>query len=495
MSGFQPKGIKTRTQRAFRPNNAPSTPRRKTFINRLVEVLEINPQKDGGGDLFVKESTEMGERFYRVKIAKATLERNQKKDQENPAKAAQREWTGCFIDDKMVQHIEVGSFVTLENSYYAGAKQKEGDKEVNQLETSWIHTAPEKARRCIATADSYNGRVTSYQEYNRVTPDLFNEESMNKVVEKLNANIKLYNEDVRVPNIGVRFVASRVIEDPKNPEGKKLQYFDTSDTIDWISGEEKGKGAPLDSKTFIDLVYQYIDYILGSEDGSSPALFPDIPEEEIKLTVALYDNYLASQKSQSMIIDDTKQFTATYRMTQTPMRNAQGDDYRLGKNIGATGVLYVSDNKYDKKLKTEVERNLATRFFADSIMGNVISFLETEDGLRYTPHPSLLPLREEQASDTTAAAAAGASKTESAPLKEKTESLATPPQNTTSQLSMPQTVNDPFSEDLSDSDPFGAFGDNTDENVKSDDDSEKEENSEEEHHEEEKVSTRGRRSI
>ena len=49
MSGFQPTGIKTRTQRAFRTNTSPSTPRRKTFINRLVEVLEINPQKDVDG--------------------------------------------------------------------------------------------------------------------------------------------------------------------------------------------------------------------------------------------------------------------------------------------------------------------------------------------------------------------------------------------------------------------------------------------------------------
>lgn len=493
MSGFQPTGIKTRTQRAFRTNTSPSTPRRKTFINRLVEVLELNPQKDGAGDLLVKESTEIGERFYRVKIAKTALERNQKKDAENPAKASQREWSGCYIDDKMAQHISVGAFVTLEMSSYSGPKQKEGEREVNQLETTWIHTAPEKARRCIATADSYNGRVTSYQEYARVTPDLFNEESMNKVVEKLNANIKLYNEGVRVPNIGVRFIASRVIADPKNPEGKKLQFFETSDTIDWISGEEKGTGAPLDSKTFIDLVYQFIDYILGPEDKSSPPLFPEIPEEEIKLTVAVYENYLASQKSQSMIIDDTKQFTATYRMTQTPMRNSQGDDYRLGKNLGATGVLYISDNKYDKKLKTEVERNLATRFFADSIMGNVISFLETEDGLRYTPHSALLPLREDQPSDNSSSSAAA--KTDTAPAKEKTESLATPPQTPAAQLSMPSNGVDPFAITEGE-DPFNAFENNEEQKVDDDNaDSSDTTETEDEHKEEEKTSTRTRRSF
>ena len=49
-------------------------------------IEQINPQKDGAGDLLVKESTELGERFYRVKIAKNALERNQKKDAENPAK-------------------------------------------------------------------------------------------------------------------------------------------------------------------------------------------------------------------------------------------------------------------------------------------------------------------------------------------------------------------------------------------------------------------------
>lgn len=488
MSGFQPTGIKTRTQRAFRSNTTQSTPRRKTFINRLVEVLELNPQKDGAGDLLVKESTELGDRFYRVKIAKAALERNQKKDEANPAKASQREWSGCYIDDKMAQHIEVGSFVTLEMSTYSGPKQKEGEREVNQLETTWIHTAPEKAVRCIATADSYNGRVTSYQKYERITPDLFNEDSMNKVVEKLNANIKLYNEGVRVPNIGVRFIASRVIDDPKNPDGKKLQYIETSDTIDWISGEEKGTGAPLDSKTFIDLVYQFIDYILGPEDKSSPPLFPEIPEDEIKLTVAVYENYLASQKSQSMIIDDTKQFTATYRMTQTPMRNSQSDDYRLGKNLGATGVLYISDNKYDKKLKTEVERNLATRFFADSIMGNVISFLETEDGLRYTPHPALLPLREDQPNDN--AAQNSTAKTASAPVKETTESLAPPPQGA-AQLSMPSTSVDPFAMSGSDEDPFNAFG--TEEDKEESDVEDAGNEAEEEEHKEEKTTGRGGR--
>lgn len=488
MSGFQPTGIKTRTQRAFRSNTTQSTPRRKTFINRLVEVLELNPQKDGAGDLLVKESTELGDRFYRVKIAKAALERNQKKDEANPAKASQREWSGCYIDDKMAQHIEVGSFVTLEMSTYSGPKQKEGEREVNQLETTWIHTAPEKAVRCIATADSYNGRVTSYQKYERITPDLFNEDSMNKVVEKLNANIKLYNEGVRVPNIGVRFIASRVIDDPKNPDGKKLQYIETSDTIDWISGEEKGTGAPLDSKTFIDLVYQFIDYILGPEDKSSPPLFPEIPEDEIKLTVAVYENYLASQKSQSMIIDDTKQFTATYRMTQTPMRNSQSDDYRLGKNLGATGVLYISDNKYDKKLKTEVERNLATRFFADSIMGNVISFLETEDGLRYTPHPALLPLREDQPNDN--AAQNSTAKTASAPVKETTESLAPPPQGA-AQLSMPSSSVDPFAMSGSDEDPFNAFG--TEEDKEESDVEDAGNEAEEEEHKEEKTTGRGGR--
>lgn len=453
MSGFQPKNIKTRTQRAFVTKRESSGPKRKVFINRLVELLEINPQKDGDGDLLVKENSVLGERFYRVKISPAALERNHKKDEANPAKAGQREWAGCYIDDKMAANIEVGQSLNLEMSYFAGAKQKEGEREVNQLETSWIHTAPEKAKRCIATADSWNGRVSTYQVYEDYTLDLFNEDEMNEVVKKLNENINLYNEGIKVPNIGVRFIASRIVEDPKNPEGKKLQYIDTSDPIDWIASEEKGKGSPLDSQTFIDLVYQYIDYILGPEDESSPPLYPEIPVDEIRLTVGIYENILASTKSLSMIIDDTKQFTAPYRMTQTPMKNSQSDDYHLGRNLGATGVLYISDNKYDKKNKVEIERNLATRFFADSIMGNVISFLKTKDGLRYMPHAALLPLRDDQPNGETSTA--GAAKTESKPAQQRTESLATPPaqqESASSQLSMPVGGKDPFAEGFGDDD-------------------------------------------
>lgn len=463
MSSFKPQGIKTRTQQAFRKDTQQSGPRRKTLINRLVEVLELHPKNDGDGELLVKGTGDNSEDYYRVRIAKASLERNHKKDQENPAKASQREWAGCFIDEKMKSHINVGDIITLEKSYFAGQKQKEDGREVGQLETPWIHTAPEKARRGVFTCDSWNGRASSFQEYELVTANLLDEAEVQNVIKMLNDNTVKYNEGIRVPNIGVRFIVSRIIDNPKKPGEKILQYIETSDPIDWISSEE-GKGAPLDSKTFTDIVYQFIDYVLGAEDGSTPPLFSDIPEEELVLSVAVYRNYLASPKSTSMIIDDTKTFTDLYRMTQTPIRNSQNDDYRLGKNLAATGVLYISDDKYDKKLKEEVERNLATRLFADSIMGNVVSFLKTSEGMKYTPHPALMPLRDDQ--PTSDNANAGGAQAASAPAAQKTESLAQPPQASAPQLTMPEGGKDPFADDDAFNDDDSVFSmDSSDESA------------------------------
>lgn len=462
MAGFTSKSVKTRTQRAYRDaGSSQNANRRQATINRLVEVLSISPSQDGQGTVLVKDKnvTTGADIYFNVRVSSEAIKNQKARDQAAPEAVSEREWIGSYIDDKFAKRIEVGGKIILENSLMSGQKYKEGDKEIIPVEASWIHNVTEPAEdktfKSIVTAEAYQSRLRSLQCWRPTAVSAADRDGIKALVESMNEVIEKRNEGVLVPNIGVRF--RTLIVNPADPES--YQVKDSSTPFDYVVGEaEDDKGHPLDGESFVSLVNEYVEYILGPEGKPEEGKFYEegLKEEQISIEVMSYVNYFASPKSKSMQVREDLKNSANFRLANTPIKNAIDDETpSLGKNLAFTGVMMLSGDKYDKKTKTETPRYLAVRFFPDGISGNVLSFVRAFDGKKCVPHEVLQVPRREKAEGQGVAGAASESAASSIQKPAAEETTLSAPQGQDTGDS--EGFGSGFDIDFG-SDDFGAFG-------------------------------------
>lgn len=475
MAGFTSKSVKTRTQRAFRDAGTnQNANRRQSIINRLVDVLEVHPSADGKGTVLVKDKNpDTGAEFvFKVRVSDETIKGQKARDQAKPEAVTEREWIGSYVDEKFAKRIEVGGKIILENSVITGQKYKEGDKEILPVDANWIHNVTEPAEdktfKAIVTAEAYDHRLRSLQCWRTTAVSAADAEGIKALVESMNEVIEKRNEGVLVPNIGVRF--RTLIANPAD-NGETYQVKDSSTPFDYVVGEEEGdKGHPLDGESFVSLVNEYVEYILGPQDQPEEGKFyaEGLKEEDIIIEVMSYVNYFASPKSKSMQVREDLERSANYRLANTPIKNAIDDERpSLGKNLAYTGVMMLSGDKYDKKTKTETPRYLAVRFFPDSISGNILSFVRAFDGKKCVPHEALqVPRREKVEGQGVAGAASSSDSTVHQSAQKEEAALSAP-------LSQPDSndsgsFQDGFADLGFDEGDFASFGAETPEETKED---------------------------
>lgn len=403
---FNPQGVSF--PQMFKKQQSGNSNFRQTPTDKLVEVVSITGGENGQGSMVVLERNErFGVRRCHVKISHKTQERM--KNSSGYKNTSSRGWSGNVIDSHMEQEIPVGSVLVLEACLSTGPKKVVNGEETYFFETNWVHKvsdpSPEKTFSGIFTISTYKENVVAVQHWReKALPiDLSGENADNSQLEALaddlDVIVKAKNDGDFLPNIGVQFYTA--VPSKTGADGKVEEYttIDTSPPFDWVPGktDENGvkiEGHPLTGDRFIELIGGYRNYIFGDAESG---IKPKFSNEELKdaiLEVQVYTNITASQKSQSMIVSEERKGAPLYRMSHTPTKYAQDDQgYVTTKNWAVFGILTISSDKAEVNMKTRqtvfTRRDLATRLFANGVMGNVLSFVRTSDGTKKVPHENL----------------------------------------------------------------------------------------------------------
>lgn len=399
---FSPQGISL--PQIFRKQQSNNN-FRQTPTDKLVEVVSISGGENGQGHMVVLERNERyGVRRCHVKISSKTQERMKNSTYTG---TSTRGWSGNVIDSKMEKEIPAESVLILEACISTGPKKVVNGEETYFFETNWVHKvadpSPEKTFTGIFTISTYKENVVAVQHWRekalRINFDGDNS-AIETLADELDVIVKAKSEGEYVPNIGVQFYAA--VPSKYSEDGSKVEEYtaiDTSPPFDWIPAKtapdgSKIEGHPLTGDMFIELIEGYRTYIFGNSDTGAK---PKFSQEELKdaiLEIQVYTNITAAPRSQSMVISEERKGAPLYRMSHTPTKYAQDDQgYVTNKNWAVFGILTISRDQAEVNMKTRqtvfTRRDLATRLFANGIMGNVLSFVRTSDGIKKVPHENL----------------------------------------------------------------------------------------------------------
>lgn len=394
MAGFNPKGVSL--PQLFRKNQTNNSTYKQTPKDRLAEVISVETDIGDNGKLMIVEHNEEGPRRYQVTIANSTRERlKNDPNSKNPT----RKWSGGCIDEKFAKEITAGTMIILERCLSTGPKKTVNGEDIYFIETNWIRKAPMKAFPGIFTISSFRGRVSSVQSWEKKAISFDDTEKLSALADELDSLLEKRNNGEFLPSIGVQMYA--MLPDQRDADGKIIDYVvvDTTPPFDWQSGEQNpdgttAKGHPLSGDKLEQLIQGYQDYLLGNEEEGIPAKFDAETQKDLKIELQQYTNYNASTISPELEIPENRQFHPLYRMSHTPSKYAMDDTgYVTNKNWAVSGILTLTNDKVETDMKTRQtifqNRDIANRLFANGIMGNVLSFVRTADGMKKKPHNDL----------------------------------------------------------------------------------------------------------
>lgn len=340
-----------------------------------------------------------------------------------------RKWSGNIIDDKMRQHVPVGSWVALERTSVE-RKFKEGDAEGYVVKANYINRlepSPDKSMRAVFTISAKDNRVFQVQVWDRQTINYTDDASVNALAAKMDAiasnwkageetresNKKASEEGravvpfTREPGIGVQFRAISPTGE-KDRAGKTIyQMIDCTPPIDWIGETEDGAGNTIAAhpvtgeqmRTFLD---QYDQYLMDRFPSKEQATLPDgtpnpkYKEEFADLTVEImvFRTYWTSKMSQSLVIRGER--SPLHRMVSRPTLcslDEPGEDNPplSEKNWAVDGIVALSADKpvMVNGAAAIDRRQFVQGLYTNAFMNNVHALVRSSDGLTVKPHPHL----------------------------------------------------------------------------------------------------------
>lgn len=407
------------------------------------------------GVIFITEGDTGNKIEARIKSNKAPSARGSSNPQ-----AAATNMSGNIIDQRMQEHIPVGSPVALE-SCETEKKISKPDGDVYIMQCGWVSSppdpAPNKSFTSTLTINQHEGRVVSVQSWKHtvfdavegqkpwenqkgywsIDPSSENGEKdielLGKAMDQINA---AYANSERVIGLGVQF--STLVQNGTDRDGKpSYEAVDLSPPFDWIRAERDGdgniikSGHPLTSEYLEQYLEGYLDYVYGSQDQSDENAEPGLvalgvieENKEIKVEAVVYRALQGAPMSDRLELRNER--TPLYRLSNVMTKFGQQDENSyVGKNWGFDGICFLTSDEAPKNRGDQWKaRNLVTRLLTNGYNAHVRSMVPASDGGSVRVHPALDRVRENRADAAPAqTGGAPAQNRASAPAQDFTPSL------------------------------------------------------------------------
>lgn len=317
---------------------------------------------------------------------------------------------GGMIDDRMAQNVEVGDTVIVDGCI---TEKNNKDTGVSHMVCNWIthDKAPEKSRRTIITAQSWDNRVRSFQSYEETERNInpATEEGAEYIREletKMNDILAAYKNGERSFTYGVKFHAMTKTGEVDGVN--QYQVIDRTPPFDWISAKKDADGniieggEPMSGDKMVEYLEGYLDYIYGSPDQSAPNAEKGLvgngvlpAGSEIIVEVMVYRAYTAAPLSLNMELGNPK--SPLYNMCNKVTKFGLSEEDRgySGKNWARSAYLmFTPDARPDKKGDDWKERNLIKRAFIFGKSVDIDAAFPAFDGGRISIHPSLAAIND-----------------------------------------------------------------------------------------------------
>lgn len=347
---FAPNGFEVKTGKAKRDVKGVQHP-----VDRLVKVERY---LDGGRML---ARTERGQLLI-AHISPEAIARC--RDSE---KTYTPPFFGHLIDERMAKAIPPGHKVVLERCLFEGAEQFEGEKISKVVSTRVINVSEESEKifEGIFTLSRKENKIVRIQSWEDKAFYVGTERE-NSFKLELDKVISDEAEGKKTNRLGfmLRFVSGGVLLDSVYP----------------IDGQKKeDKFAPVSSDTYSVIVSQYSEYLASRFDLSSGAI-----------EVMPFRTYVCSGFSKHFDAGDA---SVLAKIADKGIILSEGDSPvdGAGKVWAVGGVLQLTSDAVDKKTRSFVERNIATRLFYSAPRGDVRRFVSSPDGNKVEIPDTLKP--------------------------------------------------------------------------------------------------------
>lgn len=326
-------------------------------------------------------------------------------------------FVGHLINEDMAEHLKVGERVVLEGTVPDGKPTKRGDVEYMQIRARYINgvpdSSPNKAFRCIFTADAYEGRVASVQVWEDQALDATaNADKIEELFAKMSEVRAAYEAEKHPVGLGMQMRA--IVPKGTDKEGNTAwETIDTTPAFYWVAPERDaannvtGGNHPMDADKAVELINGYLGYLDGKFPQGSLGQDEKGNEIDFRVEVMPFRNYKASIQSKRLVIYDN---SPLHSITSTPTKCAQDDEeMEVGRNIGVNGIVVLSSDKQPLKRGEDwIARDLVNNIFTNGYRAHICSMVRSFDGALVRVHPALDRPRPANASSTRAPASASA---------------------------------------------------------------------------------------
>lgn len=406
-------------------------------VDRILEVLEVHPAKNGEGYLIAKD-VDNNKKFH-VTIKPEIYQKQKDNSNYNNAQNIQNIF-GWLIDEKYEAATRQSKYFIATRTEFYKKREVLNDEEVFFIHADWIYHPetydPNKLFTTILTAwaprpytDEYSKSYQSWKQEDVIAIDGSEESGvlLEKAQEEFNrieAELKAVREEVekareegRKPKVsypiqkGFQVRALKVSDklDDKgepiiNEEGKVVKDNVIVERYFPLLKEEPEQDAggniikpakDISGDYFIEFLTEFASHAYETYTEQEEGTY-NLDEEkgdvvlpkDVLVEVVIFSNYLCNNLGKDNRLNNPngekpKYPTPLQRMTQKlskPAADASEVDYYQGMNLAVKGVLDLSQDTVDIQSRQFITRNTAKRAFISGQKKDVHYFLKSTNG-------------------------------------------------------------------------------------------------------------------
>jgi len=325
-------------------------------------------------------------------------------------------WNGYTIGARMASIVNIGERIIISGSKKSGFTDKDG---VSLLHASQIHYGDLLRATVTMKKDFRDPRIRQVNVWNGVVktgginPEK-NEAAIDELADRLEKNYqKMFANTDRKGNhnqleertfIGVKFrTLVPAIDENNKPisddDGKPVYHVvNTTDEFGWMpeTTDENNKIVPyhpLNKEDFFDLLTNYMDYALGSEELKKDSLLAGTALEHLAehsfVEVLWCETYLASSFENSFCVDSSARPFYKFVNTKTfySIGANRGSDDTINEFAASNAIVVFSGNKTRRAyLSSSFVSNIS---FTEENCANIHEMIKTSNGSQAYLHPKL----------------------------------------------------------------------------------------------------------
>ncbi len=338
-------------------------------MDHLVTVSKIDGKK---GTIFGKNHLGKIAKYF---IDPAVIARSSGKF----GGASTIKFIGYLINDDMAEEAPSGHKVVLERAKWVFKEKQEDGTTVDVYQATWVFNSSsqtdDKLFPALVTANSSKraeDRLTLAQIWDEKSVASTDAAGIKEYSAKLDAVVTAFASDKYTPKIGFQL---RALKPKETFNGPGYECFDSSLPYDSeaISSDESTEKTyrPISGAMFQEIVSGYESHIKSA--------FSNV--EGLVIDVITYRIFPASTMSKYMTLGF--EFSPKRKMCSRKAKISIGDEVSyIGKNVAVRGIVELTDDKYDKKTKTETIRNIIQKLHVNNTMYDVRSAIQSPDGKR-----------------------------------------------------------------------------------------------------------------